>query len=353
MFCVVCGKETPDSDLRRGECPPCYLEKNVLAELKELVDIEVCVHCHARRRGEIWLEGHASMDPIIEDAVREAVVLAKVVEKPRIRVTVISEDERNFTVRALVAGSAEGVAFEKELKARCRVKNATCVRCSRVQGGYYEAIVQVRATKRTMEKPELRSIKQLASRFIERVVADGDRNAFVLRDEEVDRGVDIYMGTTNSGRMLAKSIATEFGGKTTEHPKTVGRMDGLDLIRLTFAVKLPEYRKGDIVVLSEELLRVSSIGPKTVQLTEIISGKLRHVERALVEKARVISPDDAREAIIVSAGDKELQLLDPWTYETVSVLRPAGLVGPSESIRVLKHEGELVILSGDVSSDAP
>ncbi len=51
MFCVVCGKET-DEELRRGECASCYLEKNVLASVKENVDVEVCVHCHARRRGE-------------------------------------------------------------------------------------------------------------------------------------------------------------------------------------------------------------------------------------------------------------------------------------------------------------
>jgi hypothetical protein len=36
--------------------------------------------------------------PIVEDAVREAVEFAKVVEKPRMHVEVIPEDERNFTV---------------------------------------------------------------------------------------------------------------------------------------------------------------------------------------------------------------------------------------------------------------
>ena len=342
MFCVVCGKETPDEYLRGGVCPSFYLEKNVLVTLKDLVDVEVCVHCHARRRGEQWFEGHGELAPVVEDAVREAVQFAKVVDRSRVRISVVPEDERNFSVTVTASGVAEGVPFENELKARSRVKNATCLRCSRVQGGYYEAIVQVRASKRPIEGAEMRQLKQLASRFIERVVADGDRNAFVLRDEEIDRGLDIYMGTTNSGRMLAKQIANEFGGKTSEHPKTVGQKDGLDLIRLTFAVKLPQYRAGDIVVLGEEMLRVSSIGQKTVQMTEMRSGKLRHVERSLVERALVLSPRDAREAVVVTATDAELQLLDPWTYETVAVLRPASLREVGATVRVLKHEGELI-----------
>lgn len=347
MFCVVCGEETPDDDLRGGVCPSCYLKKNVLAKVRDHVDVEVCVHCNARKRGEIWMEGHGELAPVVEDAVREAVEFAKVVDKPKLRVQVVPEDERNFTILAMASGTAEGVVFETELKARSRVKNGTCVRCSRVQGGYYEAIVQVRATRRAIEKDEMRQLKQLASRFIDRVVSDGDRNAFVLRDEEIDRGLDIYMGTTNSGRMLAKAIANEFGGKTSEHPKTVGQKDGLDLIRMTFAVKLPEYQAGDLVVLDEEILRISSIGQKTVQMTEMRSGKLRHVERAAVDRGLVLSPRDAREAVVVSASDAELQLLDPWTYETVTVLRPAGLAEVGAAVRVLKHEGELIAIPGD------
>lgn len=343
MFCVVCGKET-DEELRGGECASCYLEKNVLASVKDHVDVEVCVHCHARKRGEIWLEGHGELAPVVEDAVREGVVFAKVVDKPRLRVEVVPEDERNFTVIARAGGVAEGVPFETELRTRSRIKNGTCVRCSRVQGGYYESIVQVRSTKRELSIEERRALKTLASRFIERIVSDGDRNAFVLRDQDVDTGIDIYMGTTNSGRMLAKQIANEWGGKVSEHPKTVGQKDGLDLIRLTFAVKLPEYRAGDVVVLYDEPFVVSSVGQKTVQLTEILSGKLRHVERAEVEKARVISPKEAREAVVVSESERELQLLDPWTYETVTVLRPAGLGEVGGSVDVLRHDGELIIV---------
>ncbi|HUR69306.1 MAG TPA: NMD3-related protein [Candidatus Thermoplasmatota archaeon] len=344
MFCVVCGKETPFDELRRGECSSCYLEKNVLAKVRDHVDVEVCVHCHSRKRGELWLEGHGAMEPIVEDAVREAIEFAKPVEKARLKMDIVAEDERNFTVNVRAGGVAEGVPFESELKTRSRIKNATCVRCSRVQGGYYEAIVQVRATRRDMPRDEMRAIKALASRFIERVVEGGDRQAFVLKDEEVDRGLDIYMGTTNGGRMLAKQIANEFGGKTSEHPKTVGQKDGLDLIRLTFAVKLPEYRANDIIVLDDEIFTVSSIGQKTVQLLELHGGRLRHVERAEVERAQVLSPANAREAVVVSSDEKELQLLDPWSYETVSVLRPTALASVGPTVQVIKHDGELIVV---------
>lgn len=307
------------------------------------MDVEVCVHCHSRKRGEIWVEGHGNLEPVVQDAVREAVQFAKVVDKPRLVIRVEPEDERNFTVEVQASGVAEGVPFEKVLATRSRIKNATCVRCSRIQGGYYEAIVQVRAAKRGMELEEKRAVKKLASRFIERIVAEGDRNAFVLRDEDIDKGIDIYMGTTNSGRMLAKAIATEWGGKIHEHAKTVGQKDGLDIIRMTFAVRLPEYRTSDIILLDEQPYLISSVGAKTVQATELRSGRLRHIERDLVERATVLSQAEAREAVVVSRQGDELQLLDPWTYATVSVIAPVG-AGAAPTVRVLRHEGELIPL---------
>jgi nonsense-mediated mRNA decay protein 3 len=352
MFCVVCGKEWPLDQLRHGTCPSCYVEKTTLASVRDHVDVEVCVHCHSRKRGEVWVEGHGAMEPIVSDAVREAVQLAKVVERPRMDIDVIPEDERNFTVHARVAGVAEGVPFESKLSTRSRIKNATCVRCSRVQGGYYEAIVQVRTSRREMPLPEKRAIKAIASRFIDRIVQDGDRNAFVLRDEDAERGLDVYMGTTNSGRMLAKTIATEFGGKVTEHAKTVGQKDGLDLIRMTFAVRLPEYRAGDVVIVQDHPGIVSSIGAKTVQVLDLRTGRLRHVERADVERATVLSRGDARDAVVVSQTATELQVLDPWTYATVPVLKPAGLERVGATVPVLRHEGELLVLPDARAEDA-
>jgi nonsense-mediated mRNA decay protein 3 len=344
MFCVECGLEKPFAELRHGVCADCYVKKTTLAKVKDHVDLEVCVHCNSRKRGEIWVPGHGALEPVVEEAVREAIEWAKVVEKARLVVDVQPEDERNFTVKIVASGVAEGVPFETPLATRSRVKNGTCVRCSRIQGGYYEAIVQVRASSRPMELEEKRAIKALASRFIERIVADGDRNAFVLRDEDADRGLDVYMGTTNAARMLAKAISNDYGGKITEHAKTVGQKDGLDLVRMTFAVRLPEYRAGDVVVLKDGLGRVTSIGQKTVQVADLRTGRVRHVERAETERATVLAPKDARDAVVVSQSSGELQLLDPWTYATVSVLRPEGLDVAGGTVRVLRWEGELIVL---------
>src|ERR1051326_4088179 len=144
MFCVECGKESGDA-LVGGLCHECLQRRTPVASLPLTVDLEVCAHCHSRKRGEIWLRGQDRVEPIVEDAVREVLVVDARMRRPRVAISVVPEDERNFTVRAVVDGAIEGVALHGEASTRARLKNATCLRCSRLHGGYYESVVQVRA----------------------------------------------------------------------------------------------------------------------------------------------------------------------------------------------------------------
>lgn len=348
MFCVQCGLEVGDALTSSGLCHACFLEKNVFTRIPEHADVEVCTHCRARRRGEQWFEppeGGHRLDLIADEAARAALDIDKRVTGARVRSTVLPEDERNFSVTLTTTGEAEGVAFSEDATTRVRFKGATCQRCSRMMGGYFEGIVQVRrAGNRDLTPEEIRSARASASRIIDRIVDQGDRNAFVLKDQVIHGGLDVYVSTNTAGRQIAKSISHEFGGRVTEHPKIAGQRDGIEIWRVTFAVRLPEYRAGDVVVVKEEPLLVAAVTPKTVTLRQFGTGHTRVVEPPDLAKATVLQREDSREAVVVSETDGELQVLDPWSFATVSVLKPAGLGAAGDTVQVLRWEDELLPL---------
>ncbi|HLE96595.1 MAG TPA: NMD3-related protein, partial [Candidatus Thermoplasmatota archaeon] len=295
-------------------------------------------------RGELWLDMGEPIEVTIAAAVRDAVAVDKRAQGVHTDVRVAREDDRNYTVHVDVAGTAEGFGFRRRLATRARVKGGTCLRCSRITGGYFEATIQVRASKRDLSGDEVRRTRAICSRMIDRIVSEGDRNAFVLRDEEIHGGLDIVVGTTNAARMMAKALLQEFGGKVTESARLAGKKDGNDLYRITFAIRLPEYGVGDAVVVQDAVRIVKSIGSKHVTLLDPTTGRVSTFDRGTVDEAPILARSEAQEAVVVSAAKGELQVLDPWTLATVSVLKPAGMEDAPLSVQVVRWEGELVVL---------
>lgn len=348
MFCVECGKEVGDALSSSGLCHGCFLKKNEFTKLPAHVDFEVCVHCRARKQGEIWIDppaGGERFEPIVAEAVLSRLDVDRRVVGAHPRAQVTAEDVRNYAVTVTTSGVAEGVPFEESRATRSRVKNATCTRCSRMHGNYYEAIVQVRAERREMARDELARVRAIGSRVIDRIVDEGDRNAFVLKDEEVEGGLDIYVALNNSGRQIGKAIVAEMGGRLREHPKIAGQKDGLEIWRITFAIRLPEYRNGDVVVLGERLFHVSGLTAKSANLRDARTGHQRTVDHEEMTKATVLAAVDAKEAVVVSQTATEAQVLDPSSYATVTVLKPAGVTSFGDTVRVVRWEGELIPLA--------
>jgi nonsense-mediated mRNA decay protein 3 len=352
VFCVACGKETaPLSD--HGLCRDCFLERHAVVTLPEKVDVEVCVHCGSRKIGERWSvrppgrpADERDRARLAEDAAIDAARLLRGLAQPTVGARAKAQDVRNFAVEVTASGEAEGFAVAGSATTVARIKGATCLRCSRIQGGYFESIVQLRATDRDLVADELAGARKIADRVVERILDQGDQNAFVLREEERDGGLDIYLGTTNAGRMVAKSFGEAMGARLSEHAKIVGLKDGLDVFRVTFSVRIPSYRTGDLVLVDERPWIVSHIGTKVVSARSPLSGEARSFERDALEKKPVVRRAEAREAVVVNRRGSDLEVLDPWTYATRTVVAPPGLDGASigHSVLVVRVEDALVLL---------
>lgn len=145
--------------------------------------------------------------------------------------------ENAVKVHIHVDAVVKGESTFREHDAMVRIKKESCDRCRRIAGGYYAAIVQVRAEGR-FPTPEERSKSKKIAQDVIRRVQKSDRMAFISNVEELKEGIDIYVGSTKLGRQISKAIATELGGAFSESAKLVGRKDGKNQYRVSYAVRL-------------------------------------------------------------------------------------------------------------------
>ena len=332
--CPSCGQPSV------GVCPQCSAKGHVLVTIPRYLDLRVCPTCR-----DCFLDSKWEQIEII-DAVTRTVENALNINtaKSAIYVDVREQDKNLIKTYIIVERSAGGKIFIDEFELDLRIKRETCDRCSRIAGGYYEGVVQIRADGRVPEEHELVTAADIAHRVLERE-RNSDRMAFLSRVERKKEGLNIYVGTTRAAKKMSRSITEVLGGSFRESPKLVGKRDGKNVYRVSFSLRLPRLTSGSIVSHNGHVFECHLVRKKVIA-TDLQTGEKQSLNvRDLAPAELLGSRAEARESVIVSVTDDEVQLLDPDTSATISMSRPKFITGFGDSeVLVIKTPRGVFIL---------
>lgn len=320
MICVDCGREV--DGLIGGSCPACFAAKNVLLSIPDVVGVEICAHCGARKIGAHWHEPAPDTPEewVLEDALRAAASVHKDVDGPALDVDLTEKDQKTFEARVVLHGSASGVPVGESRNVLLRRTRSVCDRCSRIQGGYYAAIIQLRATDRDMTPAELEQAHGVVAADLDRQLGTGNRSAFLAKSTAIHGGYDYYIGDIEAGRNVARRLRERLGGTMSESAKLVGRREGEDVYRVTFLVRLAPFSPGDVVLREATPHLVLQVHP-----TGIASFDLERHHRGRIPiqgLKRMGGQEVVEEAVTVSRGPDGVLVVDPKTQRTETILVP-------------------------------
>jgi len=354
-FCPRCGgavdeRATGETARDRALCNDCYLAEYDLVDAPERVEVQVCAQCGAVQRGNRWVDiGAQDYTDIAIDEVTEA--LGVHVDATEVSWEVAPEqvDETTIRMHCQFTGRLRGRPLAEEVVVPVKFGRGTCERCGRIAGGSYASVVQVRARGRDPDERECDRAAEIAHELVAAHEADGDREAFVSEIDDVEGGLDIRLSTTQLGEQVARRLVEAVGGSYTTHETLVTEdEDGSGVYRLTFAVRLPPYRPGEVIDPED------GNGPVLVRNAHdrLTGVRLRTGEPyetpfddETAETRRLGRREDAEETAVVAVADEHaVQVLDPETYETVTVVRPPGVGHETETVPVIRAGGEVHIL---------
>ena len=339
-FCVKCGEECEESI--DGLCISCWLDGRRLVDLPHHVDLHVCANCGEYDFGGRWVR----RDPMvaIQDAAADAVMIVKGADVTSISTSVEEQDPRTFVVTIHAGCDVMGYPADGEASTIVRVKNTVCRRCSRQLGSYYEAILQIRSASGKLEDAMREEALAMTENSVARQAAT-NRQLFITKMELVPGGVDVYLSSISLGKAITKELGDAFCAETKESPKLVGQTtDGQDMYRLTYLVRLPDFKVGDVVTFQGGyylLSRLNGTGGKIVNLADF---RERSVRRSDMTSVKLYErSEDLREATVVSTSGSEIQVLDPSNYSTVDLRVPEG-VEIGDSVRVVSIDDVLYMV---------
>ncbi len=339
--CVECGKSVPA--LIGGSCPDCFIAKTPLLDAPDVLDVEVCAHCDARHVGAHWIdpEEGVGLDWIREEATRAAVKAHAKVSGPVLTVAEEAQDERHFAHRLRLDGEVEGTPIVYEKAMTVRMRRSVCDRCSRMFGGYYAAIIQLRASDRDVTDLELRRAHKLVGDELDRQRASGNRESFLTKSGAVPGGFDYYLGDIEGTRTVARVLADKLGATVEEHAKLSGRQEGEDVYRVTFKVRIRLFAPGDFATVGDEVVQFQVATRGRALVVRLADRKTDKVDEE--DLKRIGGAEALQEAVLVSQDKDHLQVLDPVSFKTVDVPRPGQFETDQDSVWVLRHDERLYL----------
>jgi nonsense-mediated mRNA decay protein 3 len=344
ITCPKCGKEC--EKFFDSVCNDCFFENFKLFELPLVLHVRICSSCGAYFHKSKW-EDVGNLEDVVLKAVENALLVNNEAEDVEVCLEPREITPYIYAVKAEVDASVRGEPTHTEAETEVRIQRTACDMCSRESGGYFEAIIQIRAAGRLPTEEEKRRCSAIARDAMESMRKKGDRLAFISYALEQKEGVDLYMGSMNASRQVCRLIVSELGGNFSESPTLVGMKDGKNLYRITFAVRLPEFRPGDVIRFRGRVIQIRSSGKKVNGISLEDGSRFISTPEELKGAENIANIEDAILTVLVSIEENAILVLDPETYETVAIKKPISFNAEAGSeIPVLKTAYGVFALAG-------
>ena len=288
-----------------------------MAKLPEFTDVTVCAHCSSFLIGERWMEMNSVKDAA-DNLLRSSLSTPEGVAVAAFDVALDEKDERTFEATVTLELVVGGHQFQRQLMSTVRVRRASCTECSKQKGSYFEAIIQVRGDSRALDADGMEGIQRIVHARIDAIRADA-REVFISRAERVKGGLDFYISTIQSARIVARELQELYSAEYGESPSLWGRKGGQEVHRVTFLVRLPSFRPGDIITCGSKDYLVRGMAKGAIRCLELRTGEEQRMKHKDLEGCTLAcTASSIVNAVVLVDTDTELQLLDPETIRAAA-----------------------------------
>ncbi len=247
-FCPKCGTQT--DELFDSLCEDCFKREIKLIEPTG-ISVSICRTCGCYFKGN----ERTSIEAVVEDTIRKE-IWKKYGCDSEVEIKEIKTGDKRAHVVLIVKAELRGVQLTENGEVEVVLKRESCERCNRIAGGYYAGIVQIRADDRIPTDDELAIAEKVAhSSLIE--------PDFISKEVLLKEGLDIYVSSMECGRRISNAIVRRFGGSYSKSQKLYGRRDGRNVYRISFSVRMPGFRVGDVL----------EIGDKRISIEKMVEGR--------------------------------------------------------------------------------
>jgi len=232
--------------------------------------------------------------------------------------------DRVLHIRVKALGRSHNTlpTHEESYPVEVRFSHGTCDTCGMMSGGYYNAILQIRADNRPLTEYEEEKINTIVTQRT--VEAYGkDVKAFITSASKDRYGLDFRIGSEHLCRRLADEIERTFLADKKVNYKLVGQKGGKDKHRITILLRLHRFVNGDFIRVAAKPCRIQSMSKSGISCYDLTESSTFTInpKSSKWNAIEFLAPSsESRQCMVISRQHGQpAQLMDSKTYQTIEV----------------------------------
>jgi nonsense-mediated mRNA decay protein 3 len=340
-ICPRCG--VPSAE---GLCNKCALQSVIILKCPEKIELVVCSTCGSVFAKGRWQINEDDIEKLALKAIKDTLKTHSELKDFEVKIRLSRIGSTRYMAYVSCKGKFRDIAAINTYEIPVIVNIVACYRCSRMAGKYYEATIQIRGSVNKPSNNDLKECIQIAKDLEDACYREGDQLSFIQEIRQTKRGLDLILGSTQLGRKIAKTLIKRSGGKILETNKLIGKKDGRDVFRTTILIRLPKFKRGDLVSWRGDVFEVTGFEGKNTQIISINDGRKSSISEDDAERAELLgNRTDSLKAMIVSSDKNALEIIDPQSFRTTFASKPTRISGePGDEITILRTAKGLIVL---------
>ncbi|MCK4636672.1 MAG: hypothetical protein KAT49_02205 [Methanomicrobia archaeon] len=306
MRCCICGKET--EILQEGMCESCFSKEKSPFSIDKIIKLQICKHC-----GAFYLNKweHGTIRDMTTKTVLyylkpkknfEIVDRIENIKKNQMQIDFSFRKEKTDVTIKLLA--INGFKIEEDLFSEIIFEYTTCLTCSRVRGGYYEAVIQMRRKEGILDEKERDDITEI----IEEITEENAVSKIINKKE----GIDFYFISKKMATKTLEFLRSKYGGKIKKSFEVYGR----DKSRAISVLRLPKYKKGMLIEHNDEILVVEE-ARNSLDVRTLSGERKRFLWKTVDRKEfTVLENPELENVMITEITPEKIQVMSLKNYDT-------------------------------------
>ena len=319
MFCPECG--STDKEMVGDICIDCFLKDFQMIEIPKRIEVQICSHCNSKLEEGKWSEENIPEEEIIYRALERNIKIADEVENEIINLEIYQMKGTIANCFVEVVGEVHGTQIEETHDSEVKILKTVCPTCSKLQAGYYEAVIQLRADKREIKSEEYAKADEIVERTLIKQ-SKNDKLAYCPQIAKLKEGYDYYIGSLKSARKVVEALKEEFGGIIKESPRLISedKSTGKGLYRIWISIRIPEFEADDFVRYENKIIQIKGIDKNRVVGHDLSTNKKQNIPMKNIEDIELVKKaSEIETTTIISKSPKMIQILDPSDYSAVDL----------------------------------